>query len=270
MKRRNLPNPDDVRRTIIDIVYRGGASHLGTSLSMVEILIAAYGASDIDAIRDRRPDRDRIIVSKGHGAACTYSVMHHFGLLDAATVGTYHQDGSVLAGHVSHAVPHVEHSTGALGHGLPVAVGCAAGLRRRGMNRAMVFCVMGDGEIQEGAVWEALMLASHLRLSNLIPIVDNNRISSITATRDVINMEPLADRFGGFGFKVHQVDGHEVAALSEAIESIRHGDRPGVIIADTVKGKGVAFAENDPIWHYRTLNEKSYNEGLAGLLEVQS
>jgi transketolase len=252
------------------MIYRGQASHLGTSLSMVEILIAAYGASDIDAIHAERPDRDRIFVSKGHGAACTYAVMHHFGLLDAAMIATYHQDGSALAGHVSHAVPHVEHSTGALGHGLPVAVGCAVGLRSRGMNGATVFCVMGDGEIQEGAVWEALMLASHLRLTNLIPIVDNNRISSITKTRDVINMEPLAERLGGFGFAVHQVDGHQVAALGEAIEILRRGERPGVIIADTVKGKGVSFAENDPIWHYRTLNEKTYADAMAGLMETQS
>jgi len=270
MKLRNLPHADEVRRTILGMIYRGQASHLGTSMSMVEILIAAYGASDIDAIQNRRPDRDRIFVSKGHGAACTYAVMHHFGLLDAATIETYHQNGSVLAGHVSHAVPNVEHSTGALGHGLPVAVGCAVGLRARDMNGATVFCVMGDGEIQEGAVWEALMLASHLRLTNLIPIVDNNRISSITRTKDVINMEPLADRFGGFGFDVHHVDGHRVAALGEAIEAIRQGNRPGMIIANTVKGKGVSFAENDPIWHYRTLNEKTYAEAMAGLMEVQS
>ena len=270
MTKRNRPEPDAVRRTILGMIYRGQASHLGSSMSMVEILIAAYGFCDIDGILNDRPDRDRVFIGKGHGAACTYAVMHHYGLLDEATINTYHQNGSALAGHVSHAVPHVEHSTGALGHGLPVAVGCAIGLRSRGMNNATVFCTLGDGEIQEGSIWEALMLASHMKLTNLIPILDNNRISSITTTSDVINMEPIADRFGGFGFKVHKVDGHNVAALSDAIESIRRGDRPGMIIANTVKGKGVPFAENQPVWHYRTLNEALYTEAMAALPEARS
>jgi transketolase len=265
MRRNSLPHPDDVRRTILAMLYRGQASHLGTSMSMVEILIAAYGACDIDAIRRRLDNRDRIFVSKGHGAACTYAVMHHYGMLDAATIETYHRNNSVLAGHVSHAVPYVEHSTGALGHGLPVAVGTAIGLRSRGFDQATVFCVMGDGEIQEGSSWEALMLVSHQRLNRLVPIVDNNRISSIRRTREVLDMEPLADRFAGFGFKVHQVDGHDVDALSDVIDTIRRGDRPSVIVADTVKGKGVSFAEDQPIWHYRSLNESTYLEALNAI-----
>jgi transketolase len=266
----NRPNPADVRRTILGMIYNGQASHLGTSMSMVEILVAAYGASDVAKIAAQAPDRDRIFVSKGHGAACTYAVMHHYGLIDKATVETYHRTDSKLAGHVSHAVPNVEHSTGALGHGLPVATGAAIGLRSKKYNDALVFCVMGDGEIQEGSVWEALMLASHLKLKNLIPIIDHNRISSIKATHDVINMEPLQDRFTGFGFQVYRVDGHDVNALSNAIESIRKGDRPSVIIADTAKGKGVPFAENQAIWHYRTLNEESYKQALAALEESKS
>lgn len=265
MKRNSLPHPDDVRRTILAMLYRGQASHLGTSMSMVEILIAAYGACDVEAIAGRRGDRDRIFVSKGHGAACAYAVMHHFGLLDRAAIESYHRDGSLLAGHVSHAVPNVEHSTGALGHGLPVAVGTAIGLHSRGFDRASVFCVMGDGEIQEGSNWEALMLASHRKLNRLIPIIDNNRISSIRRTNEVLEMEPLADRFAGFGFKVHRVDGHDLEALGEAIELIRRGDRPGIMIADTVKGKGVPFAEHQPIWHYRSLNEASYREAIDAL-----
>ncbi|WP_289296436.1 transketolase [uncultured Reyranella sp.] len=263
--RPNLPDPADVRRTILKILFEGQASHLGTSMSMVEILIAAYGACDVGAIRRGENGRDRVFVSKGHGAACTYSVMHHFGLLDAATIATYHKNGSELAGHVSHAVPGVEHSTGALGHGLPVAVGAAIGLRSKGFDDALVFCVMGDGEIQEGAVWEALMLAHHQKLNRLIPIVDNNRISSIKATREVINLEPLADRFRGFGFAVHDIDGHDLAALTGAIAAIRAGDKPSVIIANTTKGKGVPFAENQPIWHYRSLNKETYEQAVAAL-----
>jgi transketolase len=180
-------------------------------------------------------------------------------------IETYHREGSVLAGHVSHAVPGVEHSTGALGHGLPVAVGAALGLLSRGFKSATVFCVLGDGELQEGSVWEALMLASHRRLGRLIPIVDNNRISSIRRTREVLDLEPLGERFSALGFEVHEVDGHNVAAISMAIDGIRRTARPGIIVANTVKGKGVPFAENQPIWHYRSLDDGSFREAVDAL-----
>jgi transketolase len=229
-------------------------------MSMVDILVAVYGACDLEGIRDRSPGRDRVFVSKGHGAAAAYATMHHYGLLDAAAIETYHLEGSVLAGHVSHAVRGVEHSTGALGHGLPVAVGAALGLRSRGFTSATVFCILGDGEIQEGSVWEALMLAAHHRLERLIPIVDDNRISSIRHTREVVDMQPVADRFAGFGFEVHQVDGHDVAAMSAAIGAIRNRARPSVIVANTVKGKGVPFAEDKPVWHYRSLDDETFRE----------
>ena len=191
--------------------------------------------------------------------------MHHFGLLSEELLATYHQDDSLLAGHVSHAVPRVEHSTGALGHGLPVAVGAAIGLASAGFTDASVFCVLGDGEIQEGSVWEALMLASHRRLSRLIPIVDNNHISSIRPTGEVIDMAPLSNRFAGFGFVVHEVDGHDVGAISHAIETIRRQRRPSVILADTVKGKGVPFAEGQPVWHYRSLDADSFSAAMDAL-----
>lgn len=267
-----LPTPDPiaVRRTILEMIHRAQASHLGTSMSAVEILIAVYQACDIDAIRDGRHDRDRVFVSKGHAAAATYAVMHHFGLLDAETLHTYHLDGSALAGHVSHATPYVEHSTGALGHGLPVAVGTALGLRSRGASQSRVFCVLGDGELQEGAIWEAVMLAAHHRLSRLVAIVDNNRVSSIRPTAEVIDLEPIADRFAGFGFAVHHVDGHDVKALGGAIEVANGGDLPTLIVADTVKGRGVAFAEGMPIWHYRTLDDALYAEALQGFPEPEA
>jgi transketolase len=234
-------------------------------MSLIEILIAIYGACDVDAIRARQPGRDRVFVSKGHGAAATYATMYHFGLISGDDIATYHLDGSLLAGHVSHVVPGVEHSTGALGHGLPVAVGTAIGLASAHFDDALVFCVLGDGEIQEGSVWEALLLASHHRLRRLIPVVDNNHISSITQTSKVIDMAPLGDRFRGFGFAVHEVDGHDVAAIGEAIEIIRHQDGPSVIIADTIKGKGVPFAEGQPVWHYRSLDDKSFTAAMEAL-----
>ena len=240
------------------MLYRSGASHLGTSLSLVEMLIAVYASVDIKKIRHKELDRLRIIVSKGHGTCATYAVMHHFGLIERDVALSYHQDGTVLCGHVSHAVPYVEHSTGALGHGLPVAVGCAMDLRSRRFADARVFALLGDGEIQEGSVWEALMLTKHRNLNNLVTLVDNNQISSITKTSHVIDLEPLRSRFSGFGFRVHDVDGHDVEAIRQAIDEIRASEEVGVVICNTVKGKGVPFAENEPIWHYRTLNEELY------------
>jgi len=237
-------------------------------MSVVDILVALYGAVDVEAIRQGRPDRSRIIVSKGHCAAAVYAVMHHYGLLSADALADYCREGSLLAGHVSHAVKGVEHSTGALGHGLPVACGCAIGLRSRGDEGSRVFCVMGDGELQEGSVWEALMFARHHRLRNLVPLVDNNRISSITATDRVIDLQPLENRFAGFGFEPYVVDGHDVEAIQEALESIERRGEPGVVICNTVKGRGVPFAENEPIWHYRSLGEEQFRAALAALAEA--
>lgn len=254
-----------VRQTILRMLHRGQASHLGSSMSMVELLIAAYDSIDVAKIKAGSPDRSRVIVSKGHAACCTYAVMHHYGLLSAEEIATYHRDGTTLAGHVTHTVPHVEHSTGALGHGLSVAAGIAFGLRSRGYKDASVFCILGDGEIQEGAVWEALMFIRHHNLSNLIPIIDYNKISSITLTDSIIDMRPMVNRFTGFGFAVHDIDGHDVAALKAAIRDIRSGGQAGAIIGNTIKGKGVPFAENDPIWHYRTLNDETYRQAIGHL-----
>lgn len=258
-------DPTDVRRTVLGMLHKAKASHLGTSMSLVEMLVAAYASVDVDKIRTGAPDRSRIVVSKGHGAAATYATLHHYGLLGRNAIETYHSDDSVLAGHVCHAVDGVEHSTGALGHGVSVACGIALGLRSRGHDEATVFALVGDGEIQEGSVWEALMFARHQKLANLVVMIDNNRISSITRTDEVIDMTPLAGRFEGFGFAVRDVDGHDVGALKTAIAELRRGDGPGVVIANTVKGFGVPFAEGEPIWHYRTLSDELYREALDHL-----
>jgi transketolase len=260
-----LADPVAIRLTILDMLYRAKASHLGSSMSVVEMLVAMYGSAQVEKIRDRAPDRSRIIVSKGHCAAATYATMAHFGIIPMALLDTYHTDRSLLAGHVSHAVRGVEHSTGALGHGINVAVGCAIGLRTRNVGGALALALVGDGEIQEGSVWEALMLASHLKLNNFVALLDNNRISSITDTDKVLDQRPLAQRFAGFGLGVREVNGHDVTAILLAIRELTAGDRPGVIICNTVKGKGVPFAENQPIWHYRSLDDKLYAEAKAAI-----
>jgi transketolase len=240
-------------------------------MSVVEMLIAMYGAVDVAKVKNGAPDRSRVLVSKGHCAAAVYGTMHHFGLLPAEMIDTYFMDGSALAGHVSHVVPGVEHSTGALGHGINVAVGCAIGLRNLGAKDSLSLALMGDGELQEGSVWEAIMLASHLKLDNFIGLVDNNRISSITSTHEVIDLRPIDRRFSAFGFAVETVDGHSVAEISHAIARLRGRGCPGMIICETIKGKDVAFAENEAIWHYKTMTDQQYEEArnrLSAKIEV--
>lgn len=259
-------DPVSVRLTILDMLYKGKASHLGSNMSAVEMLIAMFGSVDVTGIRDETPDRSRIVVSKGHCAAATYATMFHFGIIPAELISTYHTNGSILAGHVSHAVLGVEHSTGALGHGIGVAVGCAVGLRSRGYNKSLVLTLLGDGEIQEGSVWEALMFAVHRKLSNFVALIDNNGISSITNTEKVIDMRPLTSRFAGFGLEVREVDGHDVGEIKAAIRELSGGSGPAVIVCNTIKGKGVRFAEGSAIWHYRSLSDELYAEARTSVL----
>lgn len=252
------------RKNILRILHAAQASHLGSSMSVVEMLVAMYSVADISKILDRSESRDRIIVSKGHAAAGTYSVMHEFGLMSEETLVTYHKLNSKLQGHVSHGVSNVEHSTGALGHGLSVGVGHAIFLKSKGVeSRVMVLC--GDGEIQEGSIWEALMLAVTKNLNQLVVLVDVNGISSIKNTEEVINTGNLRDRFRGFGLRVKELDGHDVDAVREAILTSGDGENPLVILCKTTKGKGVAFAENQAIWHYRSLNDELLEDAMDGL-----
>jgi transketolase len=254
----------NARKNILRILHAAQASHLGSSMSVVEMLVAMYSVADLSKILDRSESRDRIIVSKGHAAAGTYSVMHEFGLMSEQTLLTYHKLNSKLQGHVSHGVSNVEHSTGALGHGLSVGVGHAIFLKSKGLNsRVMVLC--GDGEIQEGSIWEALMLAVTKNLNQLVVLVDVNGISSIKKTEEVINTGNLRDRFLGFGLHVKEVDGHDVIDIRRAILTSEVGDKPLIILCKTTKGKGVAFAENQPIWHYRSLNAELLENALGGL-----
>ena len=254
---------------MLKMLYEGGASHLGSSMSAVEMLIAMYSVVDCELIKQVEPGRDRILISKGHCAAATYAVMAHNGIIPMQLLDTFHKDGSDLLGHVSHAVNGVEHSTGALGHGLSVGVGCALGLRVRGFTDRQVLVLCGDGEIQEGSIWEALMLAVHLRLGNLTVLIDNNGISSVTTTSDVIDMRPLKERFEGFGLATTELDGHSLSALISGIRTVQQDERPGVLVCNTTKGRDVPFAENEPIWHYRTLTDDLYAEAGRHLDSLQ-
>lgn len=254
----------NIRRNILKIIHTAQASHLGSSMSVVEMLFSMYSVSDVKKILAGTKDRDRIIVSKGHAAAATYAVMHEFGLIEKETLHTYHQIGSMLQGHVSHGVKYVEHSTGALGHGLSVGVGHAIYLKfKKYDSKVMVLC--GDGEIQEGSVWEAVMLATTKKLDNLFLLIDVNGISSIKGTEDIISTGDLSDRFKGFGFNVKKVDGHNIEEIKSALENKTLNSFPTVILCTTVKGKGVSFAEGEPIWHYKSLSDELLTKALEEL-----
>lgn len=253
-----------IRRRILSVIWQAKASHLGTSFSVVDILVAIYSSVNIDLIKSGSQVRDRVLLSKGHGAAALYCTLEEFQLLDGKQLDSYHKSGSYLTGHVSHKVPGVEHSTGALGHGFSVALGMAIALKRKGSD-SRVFCVVGDGELQEGSIWEAVMLWKHLNLTNLTLLVDDNQISSIGPTRRVIDMHPLDMRFGGFGLSCINVDGHDPQELLEAMNKTKKATSPTVVICRTVKGKGASFAEGQPIWHYRTLDDALYSKAVKEL-----
>lgn len=261
----NKVSGTSVRKTILKMLYKAGASHLGSGMSAVEMLISMFASVDCKKIISHDADRSRILISKGHCAAATYATMAHFGIIPFDMLETYHQNGSLLAGHVNHEVIGVEHSTGALGHGLNVGVGCALGLKARNISTEKVLVLCGDGEIQEGAIWEGLMFAVHKKLNNLCVLIDNNRISSITRTEEVIDLRPLKNRFEGFGLNTYEVDGHNIEEIMHCISESRKFEIPTVIICNTVKGKDVPFAEWEPVWHYRSLNEELFNQAMSHL-----
>ena len=248
-----------LRRLVVRTLDGGARGHVGSSLSLLEIMRVLYD----DVLRYRADDpaweeRDRCILSKGHGCIGQYVMLAEKGFFPHETLDTFCRRDSILGGHPEAGkVPGVEASTGALGHGLPIGVGRAMGLRIKG-SKARVFVVTGDGEINEGSVWEAAMSAAKHRLSNLTVMVDYNKIQSAGPTDDILPLEPLADKWRAFGFGVAEVDGHDCAALRKLLDRVPlESDRPTAIICHTVKGKGFAFAEHDPSWHHKSTIDKN-------------
>lgn len=246
------------------------ASHVGSCLSMADILAVLYGAVlHFDPARPEWADRDRLIISKGHAAAIVWAVLAESGFLPIEELQTYTANGSRLAGHVTKTVPGVEFSTGSLGHGLPVAAGMALAAKRDRQSWRS-FCVLSDGELDEGSNWEAIQFAQHARLDNLLAIVDYNKIQSFGSVAEVSDLHPLADKFRAFNWGVHEIDGHDHDALLAALTAppVLHG-RPTAVVAHTVKGKGVSFMEDLLAWHYRSPSEEELRLALAEL-ELQA
>jgi transketolase len=250
-----------IRRIVIDQSRRANIGHIGSALSVADLLAALY-ARVLRSPGTDDPDRDRFVLSKGHAALALYAALHLRGLLDAETLESFATDGSSLGAHPEHAVPGIDFSTGSLGHGLSIASGAAIAARFQGSERR-AFALISDAECNEGSLWEAAMYAAHHRLSNLIAILDDNGQQALGYTRDVLDLQPLPERWASFGWDVHRVNGHDVDALTSAIERLDTTEGPPhVLIAETTFGKGVSYMESKIEWHYLPMSDEQYEQAL--------
>lgn len=253
----------EVRKLSVEMVYRAHASHIGGALSMTDILSVLY--TDVMKYNAQNPEwdgRDRFVLSKGHACVSYYATLALAGFYPVSNLEMYAQKGSPFLCHISHHVSGVEFSAGSLGHGLPIGTGFAlAGQRQKKIFKTYV--LLGDGEMDEGSNWEALLFAAHHHLSNLCAIVDYNKIQSFGDTNKVMNLEPLVDKLRDFNCHVIEVDGHNHDALRSAfVDFCNQTEKPTVIVAHTIKGKGVSYMENDLAWHYKSPSEEQFYQAL--------
>ena len=242
-----------LRKLIVEALEGGGRGHLGAATSLVEILRVLYDSYlRYQPLNPDWPERDRLILSKGHGCLALYAILADKGFLKREELQSFCRSTSRLGGHPERGkVPGVEASTGALGHGLPIGVGMAIAAKIRKQAHRIVV-VVGDGEINEGSVWEAAMSAAKHKLANLLVFIDYNKLQSYGPTREVLDLEPLADKWRSFGLKVEEVDGHDVEALEEVTRRLPARGQPTAVICHTSKGKGFHFAEGNAGWHHKS------------------
>ncbi len=244
----------ELRITILEAALRAGKGHVPPAFSWVELAVALFhgGVLRLRPSQPAWPDRDRFILSKGHGCLTLYAVLADFGFFDKSELSRVSSDGSMLAGHPDPLIPGVEAMSGSLGHGLGVGAGLAIGARLDGRDSLSVV-LLGDGECNEGSVWEAAMFAAHHKISRLVAIIDRNGLSSTGYTEDVLTLEPFDQRWRAFGWDTVVCDGHSFTELGGVLDGLRNrkSDRPIAIVARTIKGRGVSFMENSPLWHHR-------------------
>jgi transketolase len=257
----------EIRRTSLTMVHRAQLGHPGGDLSAADVLASLYGhALRFDPAKPDDPNRDRFILSKGHASAALYATLAIRGVFPVADLETFMQPLSPLNGHPDrNKVPGVEANTGPLGHGLPISVGLALGARLTG-GTWRTFVLTGDGELQEGSNWEALMAASQFRLSSLTLIVDRNRLQQGDSTENTVTLDPLGDRLRAFGWAVTEIDGHDLDAILTTLDRVPlEVDRPTAIVANTIKGRGVSFMENRVEWHHGVVKDADLARALAEL-----
>jgi len=256
-----------IRLLCLQMCHAKRASHLGGAFSVADVLAVLYGGLlTADPAQPKAPHRDRLFYSKGHACTALYAVLAEAGFYPRAELDTFTDDGSFFTSHVNHNVPGIELSTGSLGHALSVAAGVAlAGQRRR--TDWHTYAILSDGELDEGSNWEAILFAPHHRLANLTLVIDYNKIQSFGSTAEVLNLDPLADKFRAFGWETLEVDGHDHDQLAAALSKQGRGDRPRVVICHTIKGKGVSFMEGQLAWHYKSPDAAQFAAARAELLQ---
>jgi len=259
------------RRTILTIIKQAAGGHTGGSLSCVDILNVLYNqVMNINPDNISSPNRDHYIHSKGHSVEALYAVLADCGFFPRSDLDSYSQFGSQYVGHPTRKINGIEQNTGALGHGLSVAVGLALAAKLDGRSYR-VYTTLGDGELTEGSVWEASMSASHYKLDNLVAIVDRNTLQITGRTENVMALEPLADRFSAFGFCVREVNGNDIPALVEIFSQIPfQSGKPSLILAHTTKGKGISFIENSVDWHHHVPSDAEFGTAMAELNQAES
>jgi transketolase len=255
------------RKRIMEISQQVQALHIGSAYSCTEIVDAIY-----HGLMRRKPDGnslDTFIMSKGHGCMIQYVILEDLGVLSRADLDLYCKPNGRLGCHPDYGNPGIEASTGSLGHGLSMAVGMALAERAR-KTGGTIYAVLSDGEVQEGSTWEATMMASSLGCSNLVAFIDNNDFQSLGRTSETHpSFYPVAEKFNAFGWETAEVDGHDAEAIFRAVTG-RKGGKPLMVVAKTVKGKGISYMENVPIWHYRSPNAKEFEQGMAELEKAAS
>lgn len=256
----------EYRKTILTIIKQANAGHTGGSLSCTDLLNVLYNeVMNVTPANFASPDRDRYVHSKGHSVEALYTVLADKGFFARAELDTLCQAGSHFVGHPTRKVPGIEQNTGALGHGLPVAVGMALAAKQDGRSYR-VFTIMGDGELAEGSIWEASMSASHYKLDNLVVIVDRNTLQITGRTEDVMQLDSLEARFAAFGYAVRHVDGNDVGALSDLFAQVPfEAGKPNLVLAHTVKGKGISFIEDKVKWHHHVPTDQEYATAISEL-----
>ena len=262
-----------IRRNGLEMTHLSRGSHIGSVLSVAEIIAVLYArVLNVDPKEPKKPDRDRLILSKGHAGSAVYAALAETGFFPVEQLKTHYANGSILSGHVSHkGVPGVEVSTGSLGHGLGVGTGMALGAKMDGA-QWRTYVVLGDGECDEGSVWEAALQAAQYRLDRLIAVIDYNHMQSLATVDETLRLEPFEQKWKDFGWNAMSVDGHDTDALLKAFDWAKEnaGSRkPSVILAHTVKGKGVSFMENNILWHYRTPQGEEYDAALKELEAIR-
>ncbi|MEY4294635.1 MAG: hypothetical protein RLY82_323 [Pseudomonadota bacterium] len=260
-------NCNRLRKTVLDMAYAGSTVHIGCAFSIIELLAVLYRSHlRYPNNNPHDPHRDYLILSKGHGVMAQYACMRELGWLKDEAFSGYFSDGSDLKGLSDSRVPGLEATTGSLGHGFSVAVGMAMGAKLRGTDQK-TYALVGDGEINEGPIWEGALFAAHHELKNFMVIVDENGFQAMGTTTDVLKLGSIQAKFESFGFESVTVDGHDEAAIHHAIQTLwaSRSPKPKALIAKTVKGKGVPFMEHNNVWHYTRLNAETYAQALSAV-----